>query len=335
MYQLMRMASWLGIVALIACSTPSASKRTTSGDSLQRGTTKTYQKESSTAGDITIVVDETYRPIIEAEIDNFEFLYENASVEAVYLPGEEAINAMLTHDSLRLVISSRKLTAAERRFLEEQGTKERFSHIATDAVALIIHKSNKDSTLTTEQLEGVLTGKIETWDQINPESDLGDIILAFDHAKSSTVKYLQEDYLNDKALRSDAFAAKSNPEVLEYVSNAPNAIGVIGLAWISDQDDQQAISFRKDIRVMELEAINNCSFIETYHVRFFQPYQGVISEGCYPLSREIYAILREPKIGLGTGFVAHLASDEGQRIFHKAGLVPEKAITRVVRFPEN
>ncbi len=331
MYRRLRKLCWLSVAAWVACSSPSGNQDKIEGDSL---TNNSYQKESTTSGHITIAVDETYKPILEAEIDNFEFLYENASVKAVYLPGEEAINTMLTQDSIRLVVSSRNLTAAEETFLEEQGTRARSSLIAADAVALIIHKSNTDSTLSSEQLEGILTGQIETWDQINPSSELGKILLAFDHAKSSTVRYLQQNYLNDRALRNDAFAAKSNPDVLSYVSQTPNAIGVIGLSWISDQDDKQAISFRKDIRVMELEAVNNCSFIETYKVNFFQPYQGVISEGCYPLSRNIYAVLREPRVGLGTGFVAHLASDEGQRIFHKAGLVPEKAITRVVRFPE-
>jgi len=332
MYRWLRIVSGVGLVGMLACNSPQGQKSYMSGDSLSG---KSQVRESSTAGDITIVVDETYKPIMEAEIDNFEFLYENANIDAIYLPGEEAINTLLNTDTLRLVIASRELSLEEERYLEKQKTNPRTSLIATDAVALIIHKSNLDSVLTNEQLRGVLTGSIETWDQINPESSLGDIQLAFDHARSSTVRYLQSEFLQNDSIRSDAVAAKSNPEVISFVSNTPNSIGVIGLAWISDQEDQQAISFRKDIRVMELEAINNCSFIETYDVKFFQPYQGVIKEKCYPLTRGIYSILREPRIGLGTGFVAHLASDEGQRIIHKAGLVPERAITRVVKFPDN
>ena len=293
-----------------------------------------YVRESTTAGDISIVVDETLQPLLQAEIENFEFLYEGASIHPVYLPGEEAISAMLEQDSLRLVVATRELTYEETKYLETQNTKAKFSHIATDAIGLIIHKDNLDSVLTKEMLPKVFSGEISQWDQINPSSKLGKIQLVFDNAQSSTVQFIRDSVLGDQPLREDVIAGKSNPEVLEYVGSTPNALGIIGVSWISDQDDQQAQRFRSSIRVMELEVDSTCSFVEAYGERFYQPYQGVVKERCYPLARGIYAILREPRIGLGTGFVAHLASDAGQRIILKAGMVPERAITRMVKFPE-
>lgn len=326
-----RIISGIGLICFMGCTSSSPSQK--GADDMGAAASES-SRESTTAGDITIVVDETLKPIIQAEIDNFEFLYENAKITPVYLPGEAAIEALLAEDSLRLVVATRELNYDERMYLKDQKTAARFTLVATDAIALIIHKDNMDSVLTKDMLPKVFSGEINNWNQINPESDLGEIVLAFDNAQSSTVQYIRDSVLRGTELRKDVIAGKSNPEVLEYIGQTPNALGVIGVAWISDRDGQQAQRFRKSIRVMELEVDSTCSFVEAYGERFFQPYQGVVKENCYPLSRGIYAILREPRIGLGTGFVAHLASDAGQRIILKSGLVPERAITRMVKFPE-
>ena len=326
-----RIISGIGLLCCMACSESSPAAK---GSDDTESTAPEGPRESSTAGDIAIVVDETLKPIVQAEIDNFEFLYENAKIHPVYLPGEAAIEALLAEDSLRLVVATRELNYDERVYLKDQKTAARFTLVATDAIALIINKGNMDSVLTKEMLPKVFSGEINNWNQINPDSDLGEIVLAFDNAQSSTVQYIRDSVLRGTELRKDVIAGKTNPEVLEFIGQTPNALGVIGVAWISDRDGQQAQRFRKSIRVMELEVDSTCSFVEAYGERFFQPYQGVVKEKCYPLSRGIYAILREPRIGLGTGFVAHLASDAGQRIILKSGLVPERAITRRVKFPE-
>ena len=322
---------WFGAISLFSCmgSGPSGDPSVSSDSAVSPG-----KRESTTSGDIAIVVDETLKPIIQAEVDNFEFLYENASINPIYLPGEAAIEALLNQDSLRLVVASRELQYEEREFLKEQKTAAKYTLVATDAIALIIHQDNLDSVLTKEMLPKIFSGEITNWNQINPDSKLGEVQLVFDNAQSSTVQFILEKVIPGKSLRKDVNAGKSNPEVLEFVANTPNALGVIGVSWISDQDDSQARGFRKNIRVMELEVDSTCSFVDAYGEKFYQPYQGVVKEGCYPLSRGIYAILREPRIGLGTGFVAHLASDAGQRIILKSGLVPERAITRMVKFPE-
>lgn len=323
--------AWIALMfGVAACDGSSRGGKSTGTSTSDSTADAPAVRESSTSGDITIVVDESFQPIIEAEISNFEFRHKKAKIKALYLPGEEAIRTMLDNDSIRMAIATRELNYEEVTYLESQDVKERHSLIATDAIALIINRENTDSTLTGEELRQVLKGEITRWDQINPDSRLGALQLVFDHAMSSTVQYIREEVLQGDSLRKDVVAGKSNPEVLEYVGNTPNAIGIIGVSWISDQDDKTAAVFKEDIRVMALEPEVECS----YEGRFFQPYQGYIHQRCYPLTRGVFSILREPRIGLGTGFVAYLASDPGQRIIHKAGLVPERGITRLVRFPE-
>ncbi len=50
----------------------------------------------------------------------------------------------------------------------------------------------------------------------------------------------------------------------------------------------------------------------------------------YPLYREVYIISKEAYTGLGTGFTAFVASERGQRIVLKLGLVPATMPVRLV-----
>jgi phosphate transport system substrate-binding protein len=63
---------------------------------------------------------------------------------------------------------------------------------------------------------------------------------------------------------------------------------------------------------------------------YYKPYQAYMVDKIYPLTREIYLINTEPRNGLATGFSAFVASDKGQRIILKSGILPAVAPTRVV-----
>lgn len=63
---------------------------------------------------------------------------------------------------------------------------------------------------------------------------------------------------------------------------------------------------------------------------YFQPFQAHVAQGYYPLPRKITILSREARKGLGSGFIAFFASQPGQRIVLKAGLVPENMPMRVI-----
>ena len=62
----------------------------------------------------------------------------------------------------------------------------------------------------------------------------------------------------------------------------------------------------------------------------YKPYQAYLYYGDYPLARSIYALLNDPRSTLPWGFASFLASDRGQRIILKSGLVPATQPVRVV-----
>jgi phosphate transport system substrate-binding protein len=109
--------------------------------------------------------------------------------------------------------------------------------------------------------------------------------------------------------------------VVDYVSKNQNALGLIGLEWVSDRDDSTTNAFLDKIKVVALAG-------DSTH---FQPYQAYLALKYYPLMRTISIINREGRTGLGTGFAAFFASERGQRIVLKAGLVPKTMPLRIIQ----
>jgi phosphate transport system substrate-binding protein len=50
----------------------------------------------------------------------------------------------------------------------------------------------------------------------------------------------------------------------------------------------------------------------------------------YPFLRDLYIVSREARAGLGTGFATYVASDDGQRIILRSGLMPATQPVRVI-----
>ena len=73
---------------------------------------KDGQTDTYTSGVIAIAADESFQPIVQEEIDVFEGLFPLAGIVPRYVTEVDAVNLLLK-DSLRLAITSRRLTPEE------------------------------------------------------------------------------------------------------------------------------------------------------------------------------------------------------------------------------
>lgn len=281
--------------------------------------------DTPTSGRVKISVDETFAPILKSHVDTFQKLYTYAHIEAAY-KAEEDVAQDLMNNKVRAVVLARQLTAAERSKLESQQLIPRTTKIATDGLAIIVHPSNPDSTLTLSQLRAIYTGQSKDWKQVSGKSKLGQIDVVFDANRSSTTRYVQDSITRGTPLTSRVYAAKSNPALLDYVATHPNAIGIVGANWISDRDDAAVQRFLKSVRVAGISKSDNPSSTDDY----LQPYQAYLALKTYPLRRDLYIISREGRAGLGTGFASFIAGTKGQLIVLKSGLMPATGQTRIV-----
>lgn len=284
----------------------------------------TKYSDTPTTGEISIGSDETFKPICDAEIQVFESLYAFAAINPEYYPERELFRRLLA-DSVRLIIASRKLSPSEDEFFKAKKLFPRQTRIAVDALALVVHPQNKDSIINIRTLKDILTGKIKQWGQLGSKSQLGNIQIVFDNQYSSTVRYLIDSVTRGEVLSSSVSAVENNTEVVEYVGRNKNALGVIGVSWVSDKADSTSLTFLKKVKVMAVSDQDIATYNNSY-----QPFQAYISNGSYPLIRYIYVINSEPRQGLASGFAAFLASDRGQRIILRSGILPATQPIRVI-----
>lgn len=285
----------------------------------------TTKQDTPTSGTINISVDESFQPIIESEISTFEGIYKYAHINAAYKPEGQVIRDLL-NDSTKIAILSRELTAEEKAVFDKQNRVPRYTKIAIDAVALITNKENPDSLLTMEDLRKIFNGEVKTWQDLGEKTSLGDITIVFDNNNSSTARYVKDSLITGNALPPNTFASNSHEALIDYVEQNKNALGVIGVNWVSDFDDSTVVGFLNRIKVVGISKNPTPVTTEDY----YQPYQAYIAQEVYPLRRFLYIISTEGRTGLGTGFASYVASDKGQRLILKSGLVPATMPVRVI-----
>ncbi|MFH0733859.1 MAG: substrate-binding domain-containing protein [bacterium] len=279
--------------------------------------------DTATSGQITMSVDETFAPIIKSEIDTFEKLYPDAKIKVRYTNQIQAFEDLMA-DSSRAIIVARPLNEEELSYFKKLDIIPHVVKVCYDAIAIIVNKQNSDTAFTMEQLKKVISGEITNWNQINPKSNLGALQTIFDNSNSSTYSYLKERFSNE--LSNKLYAVKDNEQVIEYVTKNKGALGVIGVNWISDFNDTTVVRFLESINVVGIKS----DLPNVDPKMFYKPYQAYIALKHYPLFREVYLLSREARTGLATGFTAFIASDKGQRIFLKSGLVPATMPIRLI-----
>lgn len=283
--------------------------------------------DTPTSGEMSIAIDESLKPLLEAEIATFEGIYKHAKLVPHYLPEGKAIQELLSDsDSVRVVIVSRHLSKQEAGYIEQQNLKVYTIPIAIDAIALLVNKQNPDTLLTYTQLLGIIKGEIRTWAELTKTNDASGIKVVFDNPNSSIARFMMDSVAHIGKLPGNCFALDSNPKVIDYVSANRDAIGLIGLSWISDTDDSVSRELLDKVKLVSLSS----SQTKLGPIAYYGPSQDTMAQKIYPLRREVYVISKEARAGLGNGFIAFLASDRGQRIVLKSGLLPVKMPERTV-----
>jgi len=258
-------------------------------------------KESILKGSATILVDETLTPIIEDQVAIFESKY-NAKIKIVSQSEAELVVSLFKEKS-GIAILTRNLTINENKIFEQKKITPKITKFATDAIAFISNKSNKDTLIELKSVIDYMQGKQNA--RIKG--------LVFDNPNSSTVRYMNE-LAGIKAFpKEGVYSFKTNQEVIKFVAENDGMIGVVGVNWLT-----------QPMPIMEkyVDKINVLSVKSTTNSKYYSPSQNNIAEGKYPLARDLYIINAQGYSGLGMGFASFVAGDIGQRIILKSGLLP-------------
>jgi len=280
--------------------------------------------ETPTRGDIRIIADESFQPLVDTEVFTFTQLYTNARIKPLYKPEFDVINDFM-NDSVKVIVTSKRLTDDQIQYLRDSLIVARTIAFAWDALTLVTNKTNNDTLLKYNDVRDIFLGVKTGWKDLDPESDLGPIRVIFDNTKSGNIRYFRELFEITGDLPDNFFAVNSNLEVIDFVARNPDALGIVSKNWISDKDDPQSRRYIKKINVegISRQYINDGSY--------YRPDQGSIVTRDYPFVREIYLISRETFSGLGSGFIQWVTSHQGQTIVLKSGLAPATMPIRLVQ----
>ena len=251
-------------------------------------------------------VDESFEPVIAEQIKVFESSYPDVKVIAEYKPEAECIRD-LEKDSTKIVIISRELSSDEAQFFDTRiAYKPQFDLVAKDAVAVIINVNNPDSVFTVNELKQLLAGGGNK--RLNVAID--------GNRATSTVRYLRDSILKGAAFGKNITGAKNSEDLINYIATTENAVGFVGISWMTNPQNSQQEQAIKKIRTGLVEC-KNCE-----KDFFAKPSQQTITFNQYPLVRGLYFVLKENYAGLGSRFVGFLSTERGQLIFKRALLVP-------------
>ena len=265
-------------------------------------------ESTQTSGIATIACDASFENILSQEIDVFEYIYPDASVIPYYV---------------------------------DQQTQT-----AVDALALIVNPENPTEIMDKKELTDILTGKVTKWSDVVVNKNLGDIAVVFDHQGSSTVQYMRDSLMNGAEFGPNIYAQKNPEDVFKAVANNKNAIGVIGVSWITSDMGGQEMTREEMVKAVDNPAndsTSNASFnnkIKVLKVRgnnevtAYKPYQYYIYEGLYPLYRQIYLVSTGAPGSISHGFYSFVTGFKGQKIMLMTGVLPKVVHPRMVEISE-
>jgi phosphate transport system substrate-binding protein len=268
-------------------------------------------------GTITIASDESFKPLVNSLTNAYEGIYPNAHFKVDYKPEQEAIRQLL-NDSARIIFATRQLNDKELEIIKRQKGSQKFQHIATDGLALVVSKTNADSLITMAEIQAIMEGRIKDWSQLKGGNQTGLITLVFDNANASNLNYILEKFKVKDIRNLRIISSGSNEKVIEDVRKNPLHLGFIGVNWISDGHSLASEELSRGINVLGVSKKANPDSLTDY----IQPFQSGLEFKRYPLFRDLYIISREGYSGLGGGLMTYIARDVGGLIIQKMGLLP-------------
>lgn len=276
-------------------------------------------RDTPDRGTIYVSADESFKPIIDAQVQVYEANHPGTQIIVHYKPEADCLKDFAV-DSIRVIIATRGFTESEKNFMiDSMKVSPAKMTVAKDAIAVIVNPLSQDSLFTMPELTEILTGRFKK-----------NLIPVFDGVKAtSTVRFIVDSVLQNDSLTPKAMAARTSEGVIDYVAKNPETIGFIGVSWIGNKEDTAQISFLRKVKIAHLES-------RDIPEKYILPVQANIYLKRYPMVRDLVYIRKENYKGLGYGFTEFMSGEIGQLIFKRAYLVPDKKnfLIRPARFRE-
>ncbi|HTY10103.1 MAG TPA: substrate-binding domain-containing protein [Bacteroidota bacterium] len=275
-----------------------------------------------TRGKLVVISSEDIFPAIDAEVKEFESLYEQAHITHLQSTTRDAV-VQLLNDSVKLITSPRQFNDEERAVIRKYKLDVDTFKIAYDAALVIVNERNALTRITVEQLKDILLGKAKMWRDLGEKKAGGEIVVALGGPNSGMYEYVKGRITNSQPLAGVVVPCSTTTQVIEYVAAHANAIGFVSQSWVSETPAKT--------RILDIGDPNFSRDSTSKTLEYFPPLQAHVYRGYYPLSRTLYIFSRNAGTGVGVGFTAFVTGAEGQKLFLNKGLVPATMPVRLIQ----
>jgi phosphate transport system substrate-binding protein len=262
----------------------------------------------ATVGEAELWCDESLKNIIGQQEEVFENNYKYAKLTINY-KGEQEIIKAFYQDSIDVMIVSSMIDSNDLKKFKAKNVIPRQYLLATSAIAFITGLNGNIDSLSGTKLRSMLQDKNSKQRFVieNKNSGIAKVLL-----QASGLE----------AFGQNVFAKGTKKEIIDWVKNNPNDIGVVDWSDISDSDDPEAKKILSEIKLLSVSNDKG---------NYFKPYQYNLN-GDYPFTRDIYLIRKFGITDITLGFASFICAEIGQKIFLKGGLLPSIQTERIVEF---
>jgi phosphate transport system substrate-binding protein len=172
--------------------------------------------------------------------------------------------------------------------------------LGTDAIVLVVNKSNPVSSLTENQVRELFLRQLTDWRSVGG-SERPVILVGRPPGHAIRGVFRQHFHIETSSVRPDQTAA-TGPQALQAVSNLPGALAYASLAEV-----EKAVSSGLSVRPLCLAGVAAT--------------QANVASGAYPLTRPCYLVARSPASTVSE-VLELVHSPEVQALARAHGLVP-------------
>lgn len=211
--------------------------------------------------------------------------------------------AALINGTTDICEASRDMKEKEHKLAEKQGVQPFRVSVALDGIAVYLNEESPIEQLSIPQLKAIYTGQITNWKQVGgPDTR---IILYGRENNSGTYAFFKEHVLDKEDYAAETQTLPGTAAVVNAVSKDVNGIGYGGIAWA------KGVKYAMVNKDEKSPAI--APTIET------------VSDGTYPISRELYWFFNGKPTGELKNLVNWALSPAGQKLAEEIDYVPLSA----------
>ncbi|MCK4420639.1 phosphate ABC transporter substrate-binding protein [candidate division WOR-3 bacterium] len=245
---------------------------------------------------ITITGSTTVLPIAQRAAEAYMDIHKDISI-SVRGGGSGVGIAALIDGRADIADASRPIKTKELKTAREKGINPYANIVAKDGIAVVVHPDNPVNVLSLEELKKIYTGEITSWKEVGGLSK-PIVVISRDFA-SGTFEVFKKLVLGGAKVKDRALMLASNKAVATTVTTTPDAIGYIGLGYLSD-----------NVKALKINEV--------------MPTNETVNDDSYKLARPLFMYTNGKPKGLIKSFIDFVLSLEGQKIIEEAGFVPVK-----------